>query len=215
MSLINDALRKARKAQPVGAATSTADGPQMQPVETGVHVRDGSIFTLPFIIAVVLVLACVLFWAWYHAGRVDLVVRGNSPVAKVVPTAPISEPVPVPKPVVAPGVPAVAITAAPVPATPVAPVPVTPLIPTTPATVERANSTLPASVAALPLPQPAPTTYQLQGIFYRPNRPAAVINGELVYVGSRVEDGRVVAIDDESATVVTLAGQTNLLVLVR
>jgi len=211
MSLINEALRKARTAHPAG--TGMADGPEMHPVDADPRARGRSIFTLPFLIAAVLVLAMVLIWAWYRAGQV-IVVRGNSNVTTIAPAPRASEPSVAATPTSAP----TAATIAPVVA---------------PAKMETTTATAATPIASAPdasasgeiastnvlkvaeAPKPAGPVYKLEGIFYRPNRPAAVVNGELVYVGSPVEDGRVVAIDSESATVVTTAGQTNLLVLTR
>jgi hypothetical protein len=180
MSLINDALKKARTAQPAGAASSTADGPALRPLEAGTRGNGASIFTLPFIIAVVLVLACVLLWAWYRSGQV-LVVHAKT-------TAATSRTV-----------------------TTVMPVATIAKVATPSATEAGSANVLQVAQA----PKPAAPVYQLQGIFFSEKKPAAVINGDLVHVGSRVEQGRVVAIDEESATVVTSAGDTNVLVLTR
>ena len=49
--------------------------------------------------------------------------------------------------------------------------------------------------------QPAFPSLKLQGLYWRPSRPSAVINSKTVYVGDRVEMARVTAIDKESVTV--------------
>jgi len=59
---------------------------------------------------------------------------------------------------------------------------------------------------------PKPAVPKLQGIFYRPERPSAVINGKNVYVGSRVGELQVLAITQESVTIAS-ATQTNVLSL--
>ncbi|HXC98810.1 MAG TPA: hypothetical protein VN048_05670 [Verrucomicrobiae bacterium] len=200
MSLINDALKKARKAQPAGA--SSADGPDLLPVEADAHARGGSIFTLPFIIAAMLVMAGVLIWAWYRAGSVELVVRGNTGAATQA-----SEPAKIVAPRVAAMTSTAAKTETPTSGTTVA---------STPVVVASADAGATNVLAATAeTPKPAAVVYKLEGIFYSAKRPTAVINGDLVSVGSRVEAGRVVAIDEESATVVTEAGETNLLILTR
>jgi hypothetical protein len=51
----------------------------------------------------------------------------------------------------------------------------------------------------------------LQGIFFSGKNTSALINGKSVIVGGRIGDARVVAITRESATIITAAGQTNLL----
>ena len=53
---------------------------------------------------------------------------------------------------------------------------------------------------------------RLQAIVFNPRRPSAMIGGKTLFVGDRVGDMRVMAIDKESATL-TGAGQTNVLVL--
>ncbi len=201
MSLINDALKKARKAQPAG---TTANAPDLLPVEAPAGGRGGSIFTLPFIITVVLVLAAVMIWAWYRAGQV-IVVRGNAGKEPTSAVQPASEA----KPKVAATISTTTVkTETPASAT---------TMTSTPAMVTSADagSTNVLMAAATEAPKPMGPVYKLEGIFYSAKKPSAVINGDLVYVGSRVKAGRVVAIDEESATVVTEAGETNLLVLTR
>jgi hypothetical protein len=65
--------------------------------------------------------------------------------------------------------------------------------------------------AAIPEP-PKPAPLRLQAIFFNPKRPTAVISGKSVFVGDKVGDLRVLAIDQESATLVG-AGKTNVLTL--
>jgi hypothetical protein len=71
-------------------------------------------------------------------------------------------------------------------------------------------------LAATPNPEPPKTvTPKLQGIFYNPSRPAAVVNGKTVYVGSRAGEARdflVLEISRQSVTVAN-GSQTNVLVL--
>jgi hypothetical protein len=55
--------------------------------------------------------------------------------------------------------------------------------------------------------KPAP---KLQGIVFNPKSPSATISGKMVFVGDRVGDWRVVAIDKESATLAG-HGETNIL----
>jgi hypothetical protein len=202
MSLINDALKKARKAQPAG---TTADAPDLLPVEAGAGGRGGSIFTLPFVIAVVLVLAGVMIWAWYRSGQV-MVVRGNSSATTASAAQPGELKAKVTTAVAAASSKTATETAATV---------------TTVASTPAADASADAGLTNVQLaamtetPKPAGPVYKLEGIFYSAKKPSAVINGDLVYVGSRVEAGQVVAIDEESATVVTSTGETNLLVLTR
>lgn len=59
-------------------------------------------------------------------------------------------------------------------------------------------------------PPPLLTLPKLQGVFYRPERPAALLNGKMVLIGGTVGEYRVVAMSQQSVTVVR-AGQTNVL----
>jgi len=200
MSLINDALRQARQAQPANAAA--ADGPALTPVEPAQR-SGGSGLVLPMIIAVVLAMAVALLWIYFRSGGDVLMVRANAhsqtPVEVVAPKPQAPAPVVVPA-----SIPAVTPTA-------VAPVNAAaantnsiPVVTNEPAAV--------VPIAAEPPKSLAPV-YRLQSIFFRAKNPSAVINGKTLFLGSRVGDAHVVAIDQESATIVTSAGQTNVLLL--
>ena len=54
--------------------------------------------------------------------------------------------------------------------------------------------------------------FKLQGIFYRPTKPSAVINAKTVYVGDIISNGKVKAIDHRSVTIV-VDGETKVLTL--
>ena len=91
------------------------------------------------------------------------------------------------------------------PATPDKPAPAAPAAPTALPVVSSAN------VPTLhPLRPPASTLPVLQGVFYRPDRPSAVINGKTVQPGSMVGDFQVLAITFDSVTIGN-ATQTNVL----
>ena len=57
-----------------------------------------------------------------------------------------------------------------------------------------------------------PATFKLQGIFYRPSSPSAVINAKTVFVGDIVADAKVKAIDQSSVTL-DLGSETKVLTL--
>jgi type IV secretory pathway VirB10-like protein len=61
-------------------------------------------------------------------------------------------------------------------------------------------------------PSEAKPAAKLQAIVFDPRRPSAIISGKSVFVGDKIGDLRVVAITQESVTLVG-GGQTNLLVL--
>jgi type IV secretory pathway VirB10-like protein len=211
MSLINDALKKARATQPMGSASGVTPGPALRR-RSAPRGKGASFLTLA--IAVVLVLAAVLLLAWYHAGRENLVARAKTPAVSVAPK-PMVETALATVPavqqahtqIVSPA-PAETPAAPPAPEVHAAPPPI--------AAPPPAEFMPPQHVRTLSnAPKPVARTYKLEGIFYSPKGPSAVIDGDLVSVGSEVQDGQVVAIDNESATVVTTAGETNVLVLVR
>jgi hypothetical protein len=52
----------------------------------------------------------------------------------------------------------------------------------------------------------------LQAIIFNPKRPSAMIGGKTLFIGDKVGDLRVVAIDKNSATLAG-GGQTNVLTL--
>jgi cytoskeletal protein RodZ len=66
-------------------------------------------------------------------------------------------------------------------------------------------------VAAVTTP-PKPAVPIVRGIFYNPDRPSAVLNSKTVYVGDSVAGFRVIDISHNSVTV-TSAGETNVLTL--
>lgn len=61
-------------------------------------------------------------------------------------------------------------------------------------------------------PDPTPVTFQLQGIFYRRTRASALIDGETVFVGDEIQGVKVVSIDRTSVRLLR-RGQTIVLKL--
>ena len=220
MSLINDALKKARQAQPANSAAAT--GPALRPIDIS-RPRRNPILTLPFAFCVVavLVLAGVLFAGWYRSESNQFEVRANTRPTAVTPAMPKSHPTPAVELISPAPVPSVAVETlpAPEPAQVIAPTPVVPPIPIPTAKTDSAIESLPATNDALLLtaspaePLLPPIPLKLQAIFYEPRQPAAMINGRTVSIGGHVGDARVVAIDVRSVTVITVAGRTNVLKL--
>ncbi len=212
MSLINDALKRAQEAQ----------RKQSPPPMTGapLHSTSRQKSSMPWILAVLVVFALLIA----IVGKGLLLRTNKSRVTneKIASTQKQNATQPVaPKKIIVP--------------TPPQPVPVKPVVVQTPVTnvpevvIEKpaiptnvapppAETNPPAPVAAVEMPQPTDlqSLFKLQGIFYRPNRPSAVINGralfngETLFVNERVGSARVIAITPDSATVV-LGGQTNVL----
>ena len=200
MSLINDALKRAKQAQQDNPSPP-APGPQFRPADPQ-HQRSAAPGML-LVIVLVIVVSLGGFFIWWVAQarnttRQTVAVAGKeSPVAEAAP-APVTPQAsePTPQPVVA----------------------VTPPAPTSNAVVAAgaaeiapANSASDAEPVAPEAP-PKPSPPKLQGIFYRPDRPAAIVNGKTVFLGDQVGEFRVLAISVESVTLES-AGQTNVLTL--
>ena len=88
-------------------------------------------------------------------------------------------------------------------------------------TADTSRSRPSPAVASTPPPAPpapvaeAPTSFpplKLQGIFYRPSKPSALINRQTVFVGEHVDGAEVVAIAPQRVTV-RWRGQTRVLTL--
>jgi hypothetical protein len=63
-----------------------------------------------------------------------------------------------------------------------------------------------------PVIDEASASFKLQGIFYRPANPSAVVNSKTVFVGDRIANAKVKAIDHQSVTL-DVAGETKVLTL--
>ena len=192
MSLINDALKRAQKAQKQ-APLPPPDLP-FRPVEPAQQrARRGIGLLLPAALAVVALLAAFLVWRWAQAPDAAGPIEANAR------TAPPPAPAPLDAAAAAPAL-ASQPPAALQPASPPSPASAAPAAPATNAT----------AVAVPPPPKPAPL--RLQGIVFNPTRPSAMISGKTVFVGDKVGGMRVLAIGQNSATLAG-AGQTNVLLL--
>jgi hypothetical protein len=153
------------------------------------------LWALALLVAVILALSAALLWAWYHASTVELRARARAatPAAKPsVPASAANTPAMIQAPNPAPVAPAAAVSATNAPEATITPI----------------------VAAAAPLADPAAPpvqTYKLQSIFYRAQNPSAVINRQTVFLGSKVDGGRVTAIGRDSVTIVTSTGQRQVL----
>lgn len=66
--------------------------------------------------------------------------------------------------------------------------------------------------ASLAVDEAQPATFKLQGIFYQPANPSAVVNARTVFVGDGIANAKVKAIDRQSVTL-EIAGETKVLTL--
>jgi len=217
MSLINDALKRAKQAQP-NAPRPTISGLSLHPVESSR--RPG--FMIPVITLAAVALVLLLGWRVFLKGSSTQSPSHISPspasklsarpaeelVAKAAPVPAAADAQPQPNSAPLAG-------AEPPTATPVSPV--TASAPSAPAATSAVQSAPNSVVADAPIaseapPAPKPAPLKLQGILFDPAHPAAMISGRTLFVGDKLGEWRVVAISQESATLVN-AGQTNLLAL--
>lgn len=212
MSLINDALKRARQAQKQ-APPPLSPGLQFRPVEPAQQPKRGASLILPAALAAgaLLVFFLVRHWlqnigptprAQVQSQTADAPGRAPtgqnvSSAARDVPAVAV-EPNVVPAPAPVTGAPKAAATTA--PASQTAPVYIAQPITTTnqPAVIEAAA------------PKPAPL--RLQGIVFQPAHPSAMISGKTLFIGDKLGELRLVAIDPQSATLIG-SGQTNVLTL--
>ena len=186
MSLINDALRQAKAAQPKNAGQ--AEGPALRPVERNHRSSGGLGLLLPGLILVILALAGILLWQWFH-GKADLQVRART-VAQPLTVNPAME-TNIPTSIVPPL-----------------------LADKTPQPVQAEPLKTPASTVTneVPVVKKSPA-FKLQSVFYTAKNPSVVINGKMLFLGDHWNEARVIAIEPEAATIVTTDGHTNRLEL--
>jgi len=203
MSLINDALKRAKAAQ-----SQASQGPlnlPLRPVEPGQrHARQNLGLFVPVALALVALLALFLVWRWAQTRQLgapaEVAVRAVTPAVPAQPdqpTAPTTPPAPVQASVIAP---------APAPAAE----PSAPPLAEVQETDAVAEAPTPARVPA-PAP-PKPVLLRLQGILYNPHHPSAMINGKTLFVGDTLGDLRVVAIAQNGVTLAN-SSRTNVLFL--
>lgn len=203
MSLINDALKRATQAQPALQPTPATEQP-MEPAPPHRAVGIPNYFT-----PVLLFVICGAFWfmfkGWDGArqGGVAQVLQPNAIVAQAR-ELPGEEPADLPPATGAelpiPSHRKFALNDGPTPKA---------------APIQVAQSTVPSADGALPVSArelPAANRFRLQGIFYRPSSPSAVINSKTVFVGDTVADAKVKSIDQRSV-VLDLGTQTQVLTL--
>lgn len=191
MSLVNDALKRAKATAPKNAAPA-AVGP-MRAAEAGQRPKDSS-FLMAMLILVILLLAGLLLWQWFRGDGGELKARANTipGVSKAESSPAVGQALPVP----------------------VQSAPETKPTTTVPENAAAApDKTVATNLTVVEPPKTLPITYKLQSVVYLPKNPSAVINGRVVLVDNIVDGARVVAIGPGTATIVTSTGQTKVLVM--
>jgi len=216
MSLINDALKRAKEAQGRAPAPPSTQM-QFRPVEPAQRARHGLGLLLPAALAFAAVLALFCVWQWAQE-------RTSAEPREARARTPRAAPAATPSPPVAPSSAAVAEAAQASSPTEPSPRPdavtevanlipvAAPTTPASPPLVQEQESSDTSSAATASPPLPKPTPLRLQAIVFNPKRPSVLINGKTLFVGEKLGDARVVAIDQESATLVG-GGKTTVLTL--
>ena len=177
MSLINDALKRATQTQPPGSTPPAIIKEPMLPASAAHYAPGLPVYFVPVLLFVISG-ACFFLWKGWQ-GTSQNQVASNTIIAKA--REPIALPEVAPEEIIA--IPANRVFTVEDDPTPTpAPAEVTPAAP-----VEE-----PA--------KPVAATYRLQGIFYRPSNPSAVVNNKTVFLGDSVSGSRVKAIDRQSVT---------------
>jgi hypothetical protein len=198
MSLINDALKRARQAQVQSAAQpclAPLAAPPLSPVEYSRH-SAAPLWVLPAsgILAACALLLLIHWWRSTPVPEVQANLKSPPQTAGLLePTVPSSA-VEFSTPVEPASNPALSIS----------PAPVTDLV--APAVAE------PVALTAQPIDEAPQSELQLQGIFYRGSKPIALINDQTVTVGDHMESALVLAITRQTVTVVQ-GSRTNVLSL--
>jgi hypothetical protein len=221
MSLINDALKRAKEAQHQLPPTETP-ALHFRPVEPNQTARHSVGLLVPFGLVGVALLLLALVWEKAQERRMHgelgkspqivatETVRATPAVAPV--TVP-ARPTPVPSAMGPGAVPPSTTVAAsaqskpgttPEPAVGAAPV----------VTTKTASSPAATNANAIPAPeiQPPKPILKLQSIVFGSTKPSAMINGKPLFLGDRIGQFRVTSISEDSVTLVG-AGQTNVLSL--
>jgi hypothetical protein len=218
MSLINEALKRAKQTQESSpaAASPVPHLARFQPVPSHSSHLGNSLLP-PVTLGLVAMLGFIVIWQWIHMRSARVVpnpIRVVATEARTNTSRPVA-PAPSPQPIV---------TAATVSSQSAQQVPVP--VPPPDATKAIANeppkavTTPPASTRAGKVPaNPAPAAkdsvakplvLKLQAIVTHPTRPSAVINGKSVFVGDHVSEFRVAKISRQNVTLVK-AGKSTVL----
>ncbi len=219
MSLINDALRRAKQAQRQAPTPAGSSGLQFRPVEPEVKSPSQSNLFMPGVLVLVAIVVAVLMAQLGRKSESETTLpsraRADSPAA----VAPPAEPLAQSPPAISPDAPVTTagiqnearMARAPDRNTSAAqPEGQTSVV--SGSGVTSSNGSPPAMAAPVTNATPSAPPPKLQGIVWNPKRPSAVINGRTLFIGDRFGDFRVRSITADTLTLVG-QGQTNVFVL--
>lgn len=164
MSLINDALKRAKQSQQQQQQETAPTAPPLPPVEVA---RGGPSWLFPVAVILLVAVACFFIAFAFFITR--------KPVARITPAPPSAPP---------------------------AAAPALPKIPPA-ATVQAATVT----------PKPSPPSLKVQGIFFNNAQWQAIVNGQSVFVGDRVNGFRVKLISKDNVSFVAPDGAEKTMTL--
>jgi hypothetical protein len=187
MSLINDALKRAKAAQENNPPPSS---PQLE-FRPATNSGKGSGLLVPATVTAVVVGGVITWWVFNHSRRDSALARVPVEQNAAAPIAPETPP----------AAPTNAVDAS---------------LPAPVALAVSAHVT-PSSSTNTPTPAPLVqaekiTPPRLQAVLYNPARPSAIVGGRTVFVGDRIREYRVVRITADSVTLVSPTS-TNVLTL--
>lgn len=197
MSLVNDALKRAKEAQQPTPAPPIS-GPPFKELDS---VEQPTCWvTSPVTMAVVAVIALIVVWQSLRRSNGTSRSEANSSLvaarSNITPEAgPATVEPPSPKPE---------------PTPPVSP-PDTSVVEGAPG--EVTNTNMPSCATDHTLP-PSPPPLKLQAVIWNPKRPSAIINGTTVFVGDRIQDFKTTKITQDSATL-SRSGEEKILKMVQ
>lgn len=196
MSLINDALKRAKQSQQENPPTTPAL--EFRPVEPAQQSqnRPALLYVGLTCVAVAILGLSGLLVHFISESKPNTLLVAARTIEPLQPAAAPLEPATAPEPVSAqpPAAPVTTVSA---------PEPNAQSAPAHPITT-------PEPVAVVAASEPAPP--KLQGIFFNPQNPSAVIGGRSVYLGDRVNGFRIMGISPVAVTLVS-ATETNVLSL--
>jgi hypothetical protein len=212
MSLINDALKRAREAE--RQRSSPSDHTPLQPADNPYRPGPVARWLILCLVAIVLLFSGLSFWKW--ARQTDTAPRAlitpsipnESPLTSQLPQLP-NNPAAIVAFSNAPQDPTSNTNTSPVP-NPVSesPLPDSPPIgtsvPPVPLEFQVTPELPPPTTVTEPEPAPepiGPPDFRLQSIIFRVQKPAALINGEMLHVGDFVGEARVNDIQRDAVTI--------------
>jgi hypothetical protein len=204
MSLINDALKRAKQVQHETAPPPPSNT-DLRPAEHQHYGRSPVGLAVPTLLGLASVVLLFLLWqAARTSNQQTLEVKARTRSDSVAAIRPAEAAVPAVSAAIKDPTNLPAALAA--PAANVAVQPASNAVSTATAVVSEAASNIVAAVAP---PKPAA---KLQAIVYSPTRPSAIVNGKTLFLGDKLGEFRVRAIEQESVTLVSVS-QTNILTL--